>query len=65
MNGELTQVLGAGVSGVLLVVVVLAIFMLLRSSIRAVKEYDRLVIFFIGRFSTVRGPGLDICHPLC
>jgi len=63
MNGELTQVLGAGASGLLLVVVVLAVFMLLRSSIRAVKEYDRLVIFFIGRFSTVRGPGLTFVIP--
>ena len=63
MNGELTQALGAGASGLLLVIVVLAIFMLLRSSIRAVKEYDRLVIFFIGRFSTVRGPGLTFVIP--
>ncbi len=63
MNGELTQVLGAGASGLLLVIVVLAVFMLLRSSIRAVKEYDRLVIFFIGRFSTVRGPGLTFVIP--
>ncbi|MCY4064355.1 MAG: SPFH domain-containing protein, partial [Chloroflexi bacterium] len=63
MNGELTQALGAGFSGILLVIVVLAIFMLLRSSIRAVKEYDRLVIFFIGRFSTVRGPGLTFVIP--
>lgn len=63
MNGEFTQALGAGFSGILLVIVVLAIFMLLRSSIRAVKEYDRLVIFFIGRFSTVRGPGLTFVIP--
>ena len=63
MNGELTQALGAGFSGILLVVVVLAIFMLLRSSIRAVKEYDRLVIFFIGRFKSVRGPGLIYVIP--
>ena len=63
MNGDLTQVFGAGLQGILLVIVVLAIFMLLRSSIRAVKEYDRLVIFFIGRFKTVRGPGLIYVIP--
>ena len=63
MNGELTDALGAGASGVLLVIVVLALFMLLRSAIRAVKEYDRLVIFFIGRFKTVRGPGLIYVIP--
>jgi len=63
MNGALTQALGTGAQGIVLVIVVLAIFMLLRSSIRAVKEYDRLVIFFIGRFKTVRGPGLIYVIP--
>ena len=63
MNGELAQIFGAGASGILLVIVVLAIFALLRSAIRAVKEYDRLVIFQLGRFSTVRGPGLTYVIP--
>ena len=63
MNGELSQIFGAGASGLLLVVVVLAIFALLRSAIRAVKEYDRLVIFQLGRFNTVRGPGLTYVIP--
>lgn len=63
MNGELAQIFGAGASGLLLVIVVLAIFALLRSAIRAVKEYDRLVIFQLGRFSTVRGPGLTYVIP--
>ncbi len=63
MNGNLEQALSAGGQGIVLVIVVLAIFMLLRSAIRAVKEYDRLVIFFIGRFKTVRGPGLIYVIP--
>lgn len=63
MNSNLAQALSAGGQGIVLVIVVLAIFMLLRSSIRAVKEYDRLVIFFIGRFKTVRGPGLIYVIP--
>ena len=63
MNGELTEALGAGMQGIVLVIVVLAIFMLLRSAIRAIKEYDRLVIFYIGRFSSVRGPGLTFVIP--
>ena len=63
MNGNLAQALSAGGQGIALVIVVLALFMLLRSSIRAVKEYDRLVIFFIGRFKTVRGPGLIYVIP--
>ena len=63
MNGELAQMFGAGASGLLLVIVILAIIGLLRSAIRAVKEYDRLVIFQLGRFSTVRGPGLTYVIP--
>ena len=60
---ELGQTLGTGLQGGLLVVVALGIILLLRTSIRAVKEYDRLVIFFIGRFRTVRGPGLTFVVP--
>ena len=60
---EFGQAIGTGIQGVLLVVVVLGIIWLLRTSIRAVKEYDRLVIFFIGRFRTVRGPGLTFVLP--
>ena len=63
MNGELLDALSAGGQGIVLVIVVLAIFSLFRSTIRAVKEYDRLVIFFIGRFKTVRGPGLTFVFP--
>ena len=44
---------------VLLVVLVLA-FM----SLRIVKEYDRGVIFFLGKLTGVRGPGLIILIPL-
>ncbi|MCY4146604.1 MAG: SPFH/Band 7/PHB domain protein [Chloroflexi bacterium] len=60
---EFEQAIGAGAQGLLLVVVALGIIWLLRTSIRAVKEYDRLVIFFIGRFRTVRGPGLTFVLP--
>ena len=63
MNGELLDALSAGGQGIVLVIVALAIFALFRSTIRAVKEYDRLVIFFIGRFKTVRGPGLTFVLP--
>ena len=60
---EIGQAVGTGVQGVLLVLVALGVIWLLRTSIRAVKEYDRLVIFFIGRFRTVRGPGLTFVVP--
>ncbi len=57
------QIMSGGINGLLLVLLVLAIVWLLRTSVRAVKEYDRLVIFFIGRFRTVRGPGLTFVLP--
>ena len=60
---DLGQVLNTGGQGLLGVILVLAIVWLLRTTIRAVKEYDRLVIFFIGRFSSVRGPGLTFVLP--
>jgi len=47
-----------------IIIVVLVIFSILRGTIRAVKEYERVVIFFIGRFSTVRGPGLTFVLPI-
>lgn len=64
MNGDgLTQALESGGQAIILVVLLLLLFALLRSAIRAVKEYERLVIFFIGRFRTVRGPGLTFVMP--
>ncbi|MCY4071236.1 MAG: SPFH domain-containing protein [Chloroflexi bacterium] len=59
----LTQALQSGGQAVILVVLLLVIFGILRGAIRAVKEYERLVIFFIGRFRTVRGPGLTFVIP--
>ncbi len=62
MNG-IGQAINVGGAGILLVIVILMGFWLVRHTIRAVKEYERLVIFFIGRFSTVRGPGLTFVIP--
>ncbi len=58
-----SEALQSGGQAVILVVLLLILFGILRSAIRAVKEYERLVIFFIGRFSTVRGPGLTFVLP--
>ncbi len=60
---ELGQAINAGGMGILLVLVILFVFWLVRHTIRAVKEYERLVIFFIGRFRAVRGPGLTYVIP--
>jgi regulator of protease activity HflC (stomatin/prohibitin superfamily) len=44
---------------VLAIVVILVLF-----SIRIIKEYDRGVVFFLGRFKDVRGPGLIFLMPI-
>src|SRR5713101_531720 len=45
--------------------IVLAIVVVLVSlSLRVVKEYDRGVIFFLGKFTGVRGPGLIVLVPV-
>jgi len=63
MGDSVIQALNIGGQGILLVVIILIVLAILRSAIRAVKEYERLVIFFIGRFRTVRGPGLTFVLP--
>ena len=60
---NLAEVLSTGGQGIVIVIVILALVSLLRTTIRAVKEYDRLVIFFIGRYRAVRGPGLTFVVP--
>ncbi|MGB9885617.1 MAG: slipin family protein [Moorellales bacterium] len=44
--------------------VVVIVLILLSSSIRVVQEYERGVIFRLGRFVGVRGPGLFILIPI-
>jgi len=63
MGDSVIQALNIGGQGILLVVIILIVLAILRSAVRAVKEYERLVIFFIGRFRTVRGPGLTFVLP--
>jgi regulator of protease activity HflC (stomatin/prohibitin superfamily) len=47
-----------------LTLVVIIIIVLLFAAIKIVKEYDRGVIFFLGKCTGVRGPGLIILIPL-
>ncbi|NIC07236.1 slipin family protein [Billgrantia bachuensis] len=42
---------------------VVLLFMLIAASIRILPEYKRGVIFFLGRFQSVKGPGLLIVIP--
>jgi regulator of protease activity HflC (stomatin/prohibitin superfamily) len=45
-------------------VVVLFLFMLLSSALRVLREYERAVVFRLGRFAGVRGPGLFFLVPV-
>ncbi len=43
---------------------VVLVVMLIAASIRILPEYKRGVVFFLGRYQTVKGPGLVIVrHP--
>ena len=44
--------------------IILFIFFLLVSSLRILREYERAVVFFLGRFQRVKGPGLIIILPV-
>ena len=44
--------------------IVIILIVLLAMSLRVVKEYDRGVIFFLGKVTGVRGPGLIILIPI-
>ncbi len=50
---------GIGWGGALLVLVVLV-----ASSLRIFREYERGVVFFLGRFQEVKGPGLVLIWPI-
>ena len=50
-----------GFTGVLVALIVLLLF----SAIRIFREYERGVVFMLGRFWKVKGPGLVLIIPLC
>lgn len=59
----LTLQVGVGtlIAGIFILIVILA---LLSSSIRIVKEYERLVVFRLGRLIGFKGPGLTFIIPI-
>ncbi|WP_160154230.1 slipin family protein [Microbulbifer sp. ALW1] len=42
----------------------LAVVLLVMYAIRVLREYERAVVFFLGRFQSVKGPGLIIIIPI-
>ncbi len=49
---------------IFMIVVVVLIALLVISSVRVLNEYERAVMFTLGRFTGVRGPGLIILWPV-
>lgn len=49
--------------GALIVVIMIIVFIVL-ASIRVLYEYDRGIVFTLGRFVGVRGPGLTLVFPI-
>ena len=49
---------------VIISIVIALVVILLFLSLRVVKEYDRGVIFFLGKATGIRGPGLIILIPI-
>jgi regulator of protease activity HflC (stomatin/prohibitin superfamily) len=47
-----------------LIAIVIIGFMLLTSAIRVLREYERAVVFRLGRLAGVRGPGIIFLIPL-
>jgi regulator of protease activity HflC (stomatin/prohibitin superfamily) len=47
-----------------ILIILFIVILVLLASIRVVKEYDRGVVFSLGRFTNVRGPGLILLIPL-
>jgi regulator of protease activity HflC (stomatin/prohibitin superfamily) len=49
--------------GPITISIIVFVFILLLAALRIVQEYERGVIFFLGRFAGVRGPGVIILIP--
>ena len=45
-------------------IIVIALISLLASAFRVLREYERAVVFLLGRFQSVKGPGLIIIIPV-
>ncbi len=51
-------------SNVLLPIIVIFVILVLASSIKVMREYERAVVFRLGRFLRAKGPGIFLLFPL-
>src|SRR6185295_7596058 len=57
-KGRVAMGIGFGLGGIVLLIAILVI-----SSFRVLREYERGVVFMLGRFWRVKGPGLVLVIP--
>ena len=57
------HVLAASLSLYLLPILVLAFCVIIGATVRILREYERAVVFTLGRFDKVKGPGLVLLFP--
>ncbi len=50
-------------TGIILIVVLIIVVVLLAFSIRIVKQWERVVVLYLGKFVGIRGPGLVVIIP--
>ena len=53
----------SGGDGVFIPIVVLVLVVLITASVGILREYERAVVFTLGRFQKVTGPGLVLLIP--
>ncbi len=63
MEGEVLRMFWGGFGKLGYLVVLIIIGMFLVSAVRILREYERGVVFTLGRFSGVKGPGLILIIP--
>jgi regulator of protease activity HflC (stomatin/prohibitin superfamily) len=56
------MIVNTGFYGLIVAIILLAALLL--SAIKVLREYERGVVFFLGRFQAVKGPGLIIIIPI-
>ena len=44
-------------------ITIVAVFILITSTVKILREYERAVVFTLGRFQKVKGPGLVLLIP--
>jgi len=49
--------------GLSTLIALMVAFIILSQAIKIVREYERVVIFRLGRFSGVKGPGIFLSSP--